>query len=116
MTEIVSSVSELKELDTEIKNINTKLSKLRKRKKELEKQIVDFLDKKEQSGLKYRDVTIVAEKKDKRNRLKKNDKIDKATNILKKYGIHNIEMTKDLINNLKGSPTTVKSIKIKKNM
>lgn len=114
MSEIISCVTELKELDLEIKNIKISLSKLNKRKKELEKKVVDYLDKKDQPGLKYKDLTIISEEKDKHCRLKSKEKMEKGYCVLEKYGISNPEkVLKELMENMKGEAITEKKIKIK---
>jgi hypothetical protein len=115
MTEIVSTVQEIDLLEKEIKVLKTNLYKLIKRKKELESKIITFLDHKDQPGLKYKDITIISEEKDRHKRLKKSDRLDKGVHILRKYGVSNPEEAlKDLMTNLKGDAIPYKTVKIKK--
>ena len=115
MSEIVSTVQEIDILEREIKTMRISLSKLIKRKKELETTIIDFLDHKDQPGLKYKDITIISEEKDRHKRLKKTDRVDKGTHVLRKYGVHNAEeVLKELMINLKGDAVPYKTVKIRK--
>jgi hypothetical protein len=114
MTEIVSTVNELKEIDIEIKKKRELLTKLNKRKKELEKNIIKYLEQKDQSGLKYKDIAIIAEEKDKHIKLSKKDKTQKMKSILEKYGVKNTEMAlKEITDNVKGEVLSKKILKIK---
>ena len=115
MTEIVSAVNELKALEIDITNHRKILRKFFKRKKELESQIFKFLEAKEQPGLKYKDITIIAEKKEKHKRLKKKEKLQLGKDILNKFGItHNSDqILKELMDKLKGEKIPNNSLKIK---
>lgn len=115
MAEIVSTVQEIDVLEKEIKTMRIGISKLVKRKKELETAIISFLDHKDQPGLKYKDIAIISEEKDRHKRMKKSDRQDKGVNILRKYGVSNPEeVLKDLTANLKGDAVSYKTVKIKK--
>lgn len=115
MSEIVATVQEIDILEKEIKTVKISLSKLIKRKKELETKIIDFLDHKDQPGLKYKDITIISEEKDRHTRLKKTDRVNKGASVLRKYGISNAEeVLKELMSNLKGDAVPYKTVKIKK--
>ena len=115
MTEIVSTVQEIDVLEKEIKVLKTNLCKLIKRKKELESKIITFLDHKDQPGLKYKDITIISEEKDRHKRLKKSDRLDKGVYILRKYGVSNPEEAlKDLMTNLKGDAIPYKRLRSRK--
>jgi hypothetical protein len=114
-TEIISSVNELKELNRQLKLMKSEMSKLNKRKKDLEKIVGDYLDKKDQPGLKYKDITIIAEDKDRYDRLKKAEKMEKGIEILEKYGIRNKEALLKELFHIKGDAKHIKTIKIKNN-
>jgi hypothetical protein len=76
--------------------------------------IIDFLDKKDQPGLKYKDITIISEEKDRHFRLKKKDKLQKGKNILQKYGIPSSDKLLEELINLKGEAVPYKKVKIHK--
>lgn len=113
--EIIASVTELKELSTDIKRRAAEISKLRKRKEELEKKITDFLVEKDQPGVKYRDVAVILEKnKYKRLPKKKAQKEEDAINVLKHYGISNAEkIFSEVIETMKGEEVPKNAIRLK---
>ena len=84
---ITHHVNELQNLNIEIKRLVTETSKFRKRSKELEKIIEDFLNEKEQPGVKFGDVAIVIEKKPKFSTKSKKDKLEDSLKVLSEYGI-----------------------------
>lgn len=114
MSEIVSAVQEIDTIDKEIKALRLSLSRLNNRKKALESNIIDFLDKKDQPGLKYKDITIISEEKDRHFRLKKKDKLQKGKNILQKYGVPSSDKLLEELLNLKGEAVPYKKVKIHK--
>ena len=115
MSEIVGVVQEIDTIDKEIKTLRLNLSRLTNRKKILETKIINFLDQKDQPGLKYKDITIISEEKDRHFRLKKKDRLQKGKNILQKYGVPNSEkVLEELLNNLKGDAVSYKKVKISK--
>ena len=84
-------ISEINSLKVEIKRRSQALSKLRKRKKELESQLIQFLDNNNQRGVTYKGkLAIVKEQKSRvTRRLRKNEKALLAKEMLEKYGIQN---------------------------
>ena len=84
-----SSLQELDRIDIEIKRLNDNLKQLRKQKKNVEQNIIGFLNAKNQPGVKYKNNAIIVEKKEKRIRKKKNQKQEEIMNILVSYGVHN---------------------------
>ena len=66
-------LAELKEVAIELKAVNKTARELRIRKKELEEAVVDFLNKTEQTGLKFGDVVFISTDKKKRAYKKKAD-------------------------------------------
>lgn len=112
---IQSDVNELNNILAEIKRLNKSLASLRKRKTEVETRIADFLNTKDQHGVKYRGMAIIAE--DTNKVLYKSKKDRKADGIatLQKYGIHNPDSVLDeVIKAMKGEEKSTKKIKIKK--
>lgn len=88
---IQNNINEINSIDTEIKRITGELKKLRQRKKELEKNIIKFLEEKEQPGVKFGKQALFLEKKTKKVN-KKNKQYDQDTlKILKANGIEDPE-------------------------
>jgi hypothetical protein len=113
-SEITSIISELKEITNEIKIRALELSKLRKRKEELEEQVVKFLDEKDQPGVKYKGVAVIAEDKIRRLPKKKSQKEEDCLSVLRHYGIGNAEkIYNELLETMKGDEIPKKAIRIK---
>lgn len=113
-SEITSVIGELKEITNEIKIRSLELSKLRRRKDELEEQVVKFLDEKDQPGVKYKGVAVIAEDKIKRLPKKKSQKEEECLAVLRHFGISNAEkIYNELLETMKGDEIPKKTIKIK---
>jgi len=112
--DIASIVTELKQISVEIKNRAIELSKLRKRKQALDEQIIKFLKEKEQPGIKYQGIAVIAEDKTSRKPKKKSQKMEDCISIMKHYNIDNAErVLKDLIETMKGDEVETQSIVLK---
>ena len=69
---------------------------------------------KDQPGFKYKNMAVIAEEKDVNNKTKKNEKIERGISVLRNNGIDNAEdLLKELLEEMKGSPTTTTKLKIK---
>ena len=84
-------ISEIKSLTEEIKRRSLALRELRKRKKNLESQLIEFLETNNQRGVTYKgELAIIKEQRSKSTRrLHKNEKTMLARGMLEKYGIQN---------------------------
>ena len=103
MSEIKGLISELGDITTEIKRLNTQRRKLNARKKQIESVIVNFLEKNNEIGVKYRGTAIVAKASSRRGRRKKKDKEEDGKAVLRKYGINNGDIiAKEFIEAIKG--------------
>lgn len=112
---IQTDVNELNNLNIEIKRLSKSLHTLRLRKAEVEKRITDFLEAKEQPGVKYQGVAILAQDKTKRIYKSKKIKNEDGIEVLKKYGVTNPDIAlNEVINAMKGDEMTTKQLKIKK--
>jgi hypothetical protein len=115
MTSIVNYVNELRSINTEIKRLVKETSVLRKRAKVIEQNIVNFLDEKDQPGVKFQDTAIVLETKQKYTYKGKKDKEEDSLRILEEYGISNGKEVLDQLKRAgKGSEIESKKIKITK--
>jgi len=89
MTEIISDINELENINNEIKRICKNLKQLRSMKLKLEEKIIKFLEQKEQPGLKYKNKIIIPEERKKRTYRKEKDKLADGESVLREYGIPN---------------------------
>ena len=113
-SEIISFVTELKELTVDIKRRSGELAKLRKRKEEIEKKISDFLIETDKPGVKHRDIAVLLEKKYKRLPMKKAQKEEAAVNVLKHYGVGNAEkILAEVIETMKGEEVPKTGLRLK---
>lgn len=112
---IQTDVNELNNILIEIKRLNKTVAELRKRKKEIEGRITSFLQSKEQPGVKYKGMAIIAEDAKKVCYKSKKDKEQSGIETLKKYGIHNPdEVLKEVMSSMRGEELEMKKLKIKK--
>lgn len=92
MSLIQSEVQELQSIQLEIKRQLSSLKQLRKRKDELEKNILSYINAKGHSGLKYGDVVIGTEEKPYRLYKSSKEKQDHGISLLKdEFGIQDAE-------------------------
>jgi hypothetical protein len=115
MSSIQSYVSELKNLNIELKRVNKNAFDIRKKIKEVEKNIIEYLREKEQPGVKYQDMAIIVENKTKRANKKKKDIEEDSIRILEENGIRDPKNVLDkILDARKGDEVENKKIKIKK--
>ncbi len=113
-TEIRSNMKELKDINTEIKRLNIVLKGYRDRKKELEDNIIEYLDRTGQPGIKYEDLIVLAGEKKARERKKKEEKELDVLTLLEERGIRDSRnLYNDIIEAMKGEEKVVSSLKIK---
>ena len=110
-------ISEIKSLTDEIKRRSTALRELRKRKKNLESQLIEFLENNNQRGVTYKgELAIIKEQRSKSTRrLRKNEKTMLTKEMLEKYGIQNTgKLAQDLVELMSGPKTLVTKLKYQK--
>lgn len=112
---IQGKVNELNSIKQELKSLRDRGSKLRKRMKEIEEEIEEYLDIKDQPGLKYKGTAIIRETNTKRRTKKKTEQRADAIYVLEKYGLDNPEKVLDeIMEARRGSPTEQTKLKFKK--
>ncbi len=112
---IQGKVNEINSIKQELKCMRHTGSVLRKRMKQIEEEIYEYLYIKDQPGLKYKGTAIIRETKTKRLPKKKNDQKADSIYILEKYGIENPEkVLEEIMEARKGSPTEQTNLKFKK--
>jgi hypothetical protein len=115
MSQISNTVTELNKINQEIKRHRADIKKLNERKAILDNEIKDFLNQKNQPGLKYQGVAIVMEDATKHKYKKKDDKKKDCCELLRDYGINNPEDAfEKILSSLKGEEETMTKLKIKK--
>ena len=112
---IQAKVNELNSIKGELKSLRQRGQQLRKRAKQIEQEIDDYLDMKDQPGLKYKGTAIIRETTTKRPVKKKSDAKSDAVYVLESYGITNAEKVFDeMMDARRGSPTEQRKLKFKK--
>jgi hypothetical protein len=112
---ILDYVNELKNVNIEIKRLNQQATKLRKRAKEVEQNIIEFLKEKNQPGVKFQDTAIVVENKSKWVRKGKKDIEEDSLKILEDNGIDDPKyVLEKILMARKGEELEQSKIKIKK--
>lgn len=100
MSSIQQNVQELKNINTEIKRLQIETKKLKKHAQDIEKNILSYLNEKEQPGLKYQNTAIIIENKAKRITRSKKDVDSNAIKILEENGVYN---AREILNKIKES-------------
>lgn len=116
---VKADVNELKNITDEINRLNAMLKPLRQRKKQIEEQILQFMERTGNNGLqqiKMNNVELVSVEKKHRERLRKEDKEKSAIELLQQSGIANARRVfNDLKDVMKGQETTTHVLKVKDN-
>jgi hypothetical protein len=112
---ITSYVDEYQSINLEIKRTLNILRNLRKKNKVVEEKILDYLTKKDQPGVIYKNMEIKIDIKPKLRQKKNNEKDIEAIHILEENGIHNGEkVLKQILDSRKGSPKQIQKLTFKK--
>ena len=112
---IQGKVNELKSIQNELAVLRKRSSGLRQRAKQIEQEIKDYLDAKDQPGLKYKGIAIIRETKPKHKSKKKADQKADSIYVLEQHGIDNPEkVLEEILSARKGSPTEHTKLKFKK--
>ena len=111
---IQAKVNEHASIQQELKQLRTRSAMLRKRSKLLEDEIEEYLEEKDQPGLKYKGTAITRETQVKRKIKKKSDKMASEISVLEKHGIYSPErVLKEIDDARRYSPTEVRKLKFK---
>jgi len=113
MASIQNNVQELKDINNEIKRLQIETKKLKKRAQDIEKNILSYLNEKEQPGLKYQNTAIIIENKAKRVLRPKKDIDSNAIRILEENGVHNAgEIMRKIVESRKGEQIQMQKVKL----
>jgi hypothetical protein len=111
---VANDVNELNNLTQEIKRMSRELKVLRRKAKEAEARIVEYLKVKETPGVKFQGKALILQSKERHIKKKKVEQEIDALEVLAKYNIDNPqEALKEILNARKGNATEVHKIKIK---
>ena len=111
---IQSYVQELKEVNTEIKRLQDTIKLMKQRSADLEKQVISYLNEKEQPGVKYKNTAIIIENKPKRLGKTKKDIESESIRILQESGIANPrEVLERITKSRKGDQVQIQKVKLK---
>lgn len=114
MSEIKAILEELKNTAIELKEVNKHARELRARKKELEADVIKFLEDNEQPGLRFANVVFISSEKKKRAYKKKADKIGDASAVLDKYGVKDSKkVLEEVLEATRGAVSQIPALKIK---
>jgi len=115
---IISELNELKSIETEIKRLNNQLRPLRKKKKELEGTISEFIVNNQKSGIKYKGTHILPKKFKAIDRTRtKNVKEKDGADVLTKYGLteeNSKRVVQEIIEAMRGPRMEQTKLDIKK--
>lgn len=112
---IANDVKELKDIDIEIKRYNKIIYDLKTRKKILEKNITEFLEERDEPGLKYNGIAILKKEGETRKRKNKNEKIVDGMGVLQKYGVNDPEkIVTEIIEAIRGDPSKMTKLHMEK--
>jgi len=112
---IVNFINELQSIYAAIAKNNKENASLRKRAKVIEQDITNYLESKEQPGVKFQDTAIVVDKRQKWSYKSKKDTEEDSLRILEDCGVPNPkEVLDELSKARKGNEIETKKIKIKK--
>jgi uncharacterized protein YydD (DUF2326 family) len=115
-----ADINELKNIEQELKRLNELMKPLRIRKKEIESNILKFMETSNNNqgiaAIKMSDVEVVAVEKKTREKLHKEEKEQHAIQLLKNSGIQNAsKVYNDLQELMKGKEHTQNKLKFKDN-
>jgi glutamine synthetase adenylyltransferase len=112
---IVNFINELQSIKVAIAKNNKENASLRKRAKVIEQNITEYLESKDQPGVKFQDTAIIVDKRQKWSYKNKKDTEEDSLRILEDSGVRNPkEVLDELSKARKGNEFETKKIKIKK--
>ena len=113
---IIGNIKELKSLNNELKTRMVELRSLKLRKKIIENSIIEYLNEKDQPGIKYNNMIILSHEKATRVVRKKPEKINIGMSVLEKYGIQDpAKALGEIMDAMKGDVNKVPCLRIKDN-
>ena len=117
MSTISEVMKEMNQIVLELKILNEKARQLRNRKKELESQVIQYLEDTETPGLKYHDLIVLKAETTSKKPKNKKDKDSDLINTLHELGISDTKKATEAIKKaLSGQEEVVTKLKFKTNV
>lgn len=116
-TQIANDMKELKAIMSETKKISDKLKELRSRKKQLETNILEYLETNEQPGVKYQELIVLRNEKTTFTKKKPKEREQEVVRILEENGISDPRNVYKLIGEAgKGEEVSVTRLRVKQSV
>jgi hypothetical protein len=113
MTSVREDLKELSRIYERLKTLSNEIKELRDRKKDLENNLIDYLQESEQVGLRYESFIFFPKDKKIRKKLKKKEREETAIKVLEDYGVNQPkEAYEKLMDSMKGEEEIVPVIKV----
>jgi len=113
MSAVRDDLKELAKIYDTIKKLSNEIKELRERKKELESNLLDYLQEKQEVGLRYESFIFFPKDKKIRKKLKKKEREETAVRVLEEYGVNQPkEAYEKLMDSMKGEEEVVPVIKV----
>ena len=116
-TQIANDMKELKAIIAETKKLTETLKELRSRKKDLENNILQYLEENEQPGVKYQELIVLRNEKTTYTKKKPKDKEKDIVRVLEENGISDPQKVYQMIGEAsKGEEIQVNKLRIKQSV
>lgn len=101
-------------ITVELKEENKKIKSLRDRKKELEEEVLNYLDETNLPAVRYGNMVVIADQKEQRGKKKKKEKETDCIKTLKSLGVNNPKEAFDkILESMRGEIKSVPKLKLK---
>lgn len=111
---VVGDLKLLKNITTEMKRLKAQLKLLSLQKQEAEDRVKEYLEKEQQVGVKYDNIIIMSKESTQREKLKKNEKLERGINVLENAGVlQPKEVLTNVLESMKGDKIAVTKIQMK---
>lgn len=116
-SEVAEKMNELKNLVAEMKRLNTTLREMRDRKKEIEADILTYIEENELPGFKFNEIVVLKTESTVRTRKKKKEKDEEIIKVLEEAGIADAKNVCEKLKNAgKGEEQQVPKLRIKQHI
>lgn len=113
MSNVREDLKELSKIYENLKKFSAEIKELRDRKKEIETNLIDYLQQTEEVGLRYESFIFFPKDKKIRKKLKKKEREENSIKVLEDYGVDQAkEAYEKLMEAMKGEEETVPVIKV----
>lgn len=111
---VVSDLKLLKNITMEMKRLKAQIKVLSLQKQEAEERIKDYLEREQQVGVKYDNIIIMSKESTQREKLKRDEKMERGINVLEGAGVlQPKEVLTNVLESMKGDKIAVTKIQMK---